>query len=119
MLSFEEFVRSPRCRKLQLKDEDQPQDAKEWRRLEKEDQEKQYESYITQLQYERYRTQFEPKGESKEAEEELRKLSALRNQKNGLRNSYVNKAEYMKMYREKRRNCPHCGKEIVRKKTKI
>ncbi len=44
-MEFQEFIKSRFCRPLVLPEEDCPQDASEWRRLVKEDQERQFTEY--------------------------------------------------------------------------
>ncbi len=44
-MDFQEFIKSRFCRPLVLPEEDCPQDATEWRRLVKEDQERQFTEY--------------------------------------------------------------------------
>ena len=83
MLSFEEFKRSPFCRRLVLDDEDTPQDESEGLRLVREDQKRQYDKYVAQHNPEKELTV--------------------------LRNSGKSRAEYFREYR-KRKVCRHCGK---------
>lgn len=45
MLPFTEFVKSRECKPLVLPPEDEPQDIAEWKRLVKEDQQRQYDEY--------------------------------------------------------------------------
>lgn len=119
MLSFEEFTRSPYCKQLVLSDEDTPQDRAEGLRLVKEDQKRQYESYISQQQ----------PSEAQESNEEKRvaeRLTLLRNktkpvaqhvaQQNG-NGKPKSRAEYFRGYRKRTKKCPHCGKPILPNKT--
>jgi hypothetical protein len=93
MLKFEEFIRTPRCKPLVLADEDQPQDPRDWKKLEKQHQETQYAKYCLQ---------FEP---------EERLHNTLQNGTDPvLRKQKWN--EYMRAYRKKPKFCPHCKKQI-------
>lgn len=114
MLSFEEFRRSPICKRPVWTDEDTPQDASAGMKKLREDQERQYQAYIAINQ---------PKEQEQTSEEKrvAEKLIMLRNKQNGQSgpvtlqtksNETKSRAEYMRGYRKRPKKCPHCGKEI-------
>lgn len=93
MLTFEEFIRTPRCKQLVLPPEDQPQDERDWKKLLRADQERQYDVYASQ---------FEPKEREDVAQQPLTVL----------RNNVKSRAEYFRKYRKKPKFCPHCKKQL-------
>lgn len=100
MLTYEEFLRTPKCRPLVLAEEDTPQDARDWRKRVEEYNREQYNAYARQHDPDLHNTE----------------KTTLHNTPNGLRNTKWN--EYMKEYRKKPVICPKCGHEFTRLRRK-
>jgi hypothetical protein len=98
MLTFQEFIKTPRCKPLLLADEDQPQDIRDWRKLEKQHQEE---------QYDKYRAQFEPPSNNGCATESV-VLPVAQHKK------LKKDKHWWREYRKRPKKCPHCGKDIKR-----
>lgn len=93
-LPFELFKLDKRlCPELVLRDEDQPQDERDWKRMVREHQEKHYTIYMSQ---------FEPEDVAQPKEHVAIHVAQ---QVNGATKS---RAEYFRKYRKMKR-CRHCG----------
>lgn len=109
-------MKSPGCQRLNLSEEDTPQDVGEWKRLVREDQQKQYDLYVAQQAPEQNQ-------ESNEERRVSERLTVLRNKDKPVTqhvsqqsNGKKSRAKWFRDYRDRTRNCPHCGKTIRTKR---